>query len=50
MTLRNSVKNFTTEINLLVKIYFDALYNPPEGVIGVGAISYVEQKLREAQE
>jgi len=34
----------------LVKIYFDALYNPPLGVIGVGAITYAEQQLLLAQE
>lgn len=34
----------------LVKIYFDVLYNPPEGVIGVGAITYAEQQLLLAQE
>ena len=34
----------------LAKVYWDAFYNPPEGVIGVGAVTYAEQKLIEAQE
>lgn len=34
----------------LVNLYFGALYNPPEGVIGVGAITYAEDQLRVAQE
>jgi hypothetical protein len=33
----------------LVNLYFDALYNPPEGVIGVGAITYAERQLILAQ-
>lgn len=33
----------------LVSIYFDAENNPPEGVIGVGIISYAERMLQEAQ-
>lgn len=33
----------------LVKVYFDALRNPPEGIIGVGAITYAEQQLLIAQ-
>ena len=34
----------------LSKVYFDALNNPPEGVIGVGAITYAEDMLIAAQE
>jgi hypothetical protein len=34
----------------LLNIYYDALGNPPEGIIGVGAITYAEQKLVEAQQ
>ena len=34
----------------LFKIYIEALNNPPEGVIGVGAITYAEHKLQEAQQ
>ena len=30
-------------------VYFDAQDNPPDGIIGVGAITYAEHKLREAQ-
>lgn len=37
------------KLSVLVGVYFDALYGPPEGVIGVGAISYAEYKLMEAQ-
>lgn len=33
----------------LVAIYFDALHNPPDGVIGVGAISYAEAMLVDHQ-
>lgn len=33
----------------LVAIYFDALHNPPDGVIGVGAISYAEAMLIDRQ-
>ena len=34
----------------LVDVYFDAIHNPPEGVIGVGAITYAERQLVLAQE
>ena len=34
----------------LLQIYNHAQDNPPEGVIGVGAITYAEQKLVEAQQ
>lgn len=34
----------------LLSVYFDALYNPPEGIIGVGAITYAEQMLIKAQQ
>lgn len=34
----------------LSKVYFDALNNPPEGIIGVGAITYAECMLIAAQE
>lgn len=34
----------------LIRVYFDAEKNPPEGVIGVGAISYAEYQLIKAQE
>ena len=32
-------------IGQLIKVYFDALHNPPFGVIGVGAITYAENSL-----
>lgn len=34
----------------LLQVYHQAQANPPEGVIGVGAITYAEHKLREAQQ
>lgn len=34
----------------LFHVYNNALYNPPEGVIGVGAITYAEQELAKYQE
>lgn len=34
----------------LFEVYIEALTNPPEGVIGVGVITYAEQKLQEAQQ
>ena len=34
----------------LVDVYFDAIHNPPEGVVGVGAITYAERQLMLAQE
>jgi len=37
------------KLRVLVGVYFDALHDPPEGVIGVGAITYAEYKLIEAQ-
>lgn len=33
----------------LAHIYFDAESNPPEGIIGVGCITYAEQMLEAAQ-
>lgn len=32
-------------LGILVNIYFDALYNPPVGIVGVGAITYAESAL-----
>jgi hypothetical protein len=34
----------------LMSIYFEAQLNAPEGVIGVGVITYAQQKLIEAQQ
>jgi hypothetical protein len=33
----------------LIAVYFDALHNPPQFVIGVGAISYAQEMLVNAQ-
>ena len=38
------------EYRRLINVYFSAYHNPPEGVIGVGAISYAEYQLIKAQE
>jgi hypothetical protein len=38
------------KFNHLLGVYRDAYNNPPDGVIGVGKISYAEQKMIEAQE
>jgi hypothetical protein len=38
------------EFMRLINTYFYAKDNPPEGSIGVGAITYAEHKLREAQQ
>ena len=37
------------EFRRLAKVYMDAFNNPPEGVIGVGAITYAEQCLIQEQ-
>jgi hypothetical protein len=37
-------------LSYLLQVYHQAQANPPEGVIGVGAITYAEHKLREAQQ
>ena len=34
----------------LADVYLKALNNPPEGVVGVGAVTYAEQYLVEYQE
>ena len=38
------------DLRRLLKIYNEAESNPPDGVIGVGAITYAERKLQEAQQ
>jgi hypothetical protein len=37
------------KLRRLVQTYWDAYHNPPEGVIGVGAITYAQDALIEAQ-
>ena len=37
------------ELGRLTKVYWDAYHNPPEGVIGVGAITYAQEALIAAQ-
>jgi hypothetical protein len=34
----------------LIKTYFNALHNPPLGVLGVGAITYAEAVLIQSQQ
>jgi len=34
----------------LLQVYHDAQLEPPDGVIGVGVITYAQQKLVEAQQ
>ena len=52
-SLHSPVKGNEPELErfrYLLKVYYEAQENPPEGVIGVGAITYAEQKLVEAQQ
>ena len=37
------------ELVRLTKVYWQAFHNPPEGIIGVGAITYAQEALIEAQ-
>ena len=37
------------ELVRLTKVYWQAFQNPPEGIIGVGAITYAQAALIEAQ-
>jgi hypothetical protein len=37
------------ELGRLTKVYWEAYQNPPEGVIGVGAITYAQEMLIAAQ-
>jgi hypothetical protein len=37
------------KLRRLVQTYWDAYHNPPEGIIGVGAITYAQDALIEAQ-
>lgn len=39
----------TVRLRGLISVYYGALNNPPDNVIGVGAITYAEMKLVEAQ-
>jgi len=52
-SLHSPVKGNEPELErfrYLLKVYYEAQENPPEGVIGVGAITYAEHKLVEAQQ
>lgn len=40
----------TVMLRQLMRVYYGALHNPPDSVIGVGAITYAEMKLIEAQQ
>ncbi len=37
-------------LSVLARVYFKAKHNPPAGVIGVGAITYAENKLVDFQQ
>lgn len=37
-------------LSVLARVYFKALHNPPDGVVGVGAITYAEKKLVDFQQ
>ena len=37
------------ELVRLTKVYWQAFHNPPEGIIGVGAITYAQEALIAAQ-
>ena len=37
------------KLRRLVQTYWDVYHNPPEGIIGVGAITYAQDALIEAQ-
>lgn len=37
-------------LSVLARVYFNALHDPPDGVIGVGAITYAENKLVDFQQ
>ena len=39
----------TKYLSSLLKVYFDAYHNPPDGVIGVGVLTYAGQKLVDFQ-
>ena len=39
----------TSDLGVLASVYFDALENPPAGVIGVGAITHAEQAIQAFQ-
>ena len=52
-SLNSPVKGDEPELerfSYLLQVYYQAQENPPEGVVGVGAITYAEQKLVEAQQ
>jgi hypothetical protein len=51
MTTKQEIRDSETLHRLakLVSIYMDAESNPPDGVIGVGCITYAEQMLQAAQ-
>jgi hypothetical protein len=42
-------ENSLVVLRHLFRVYFDALENPPQSVIGVGVISYAQEMLVKAQ-
>lgn len=49
MQIDQSDEQQMKELGRLTKAYWDAYHNPPEGVIGVGAITYAQEALIAAQ-
>jgi hypothetical protein len=45
MQIDVSDKEQLRALGKLTEVYFDAYYNPPQFVIGVGAITYAQEKL-----
>lgn len=37
-------------LSVLARVYFKALHNPPDGVVGVGAVTYAQNKLVDFQQ
>jgi len=49
MTIKTLNEAEKKELQDLIKLYWESYYNPPEGVIGVGKITYAEHQIVRAQ-
>ena len=49
LTIDLEDKPAVEEFRRLIKVYWDAYNNPPDGVIGVGCVTYAEDALINAQ-
>lgn len=49
MIIKTLNKAEKKELQDLIKLYWESYYNPPEGVIGVGKITYAEKQIVLAQ-